>query len=123
MLFEAVIGCGSLDICRLWLTSYWLAGPVTADPRGVAEERPALPKVGVPSLLSSADRARRGWCRGDPIRQTSGPTPSAPFLRHGLFSARVQAATALEFTGLQPGQPGERFVQVGEYTRTVGALR
>ena len=38
MLFEAVIGCGSLDICRLWLTSYWLAGPVTADPRGVAEE-------------------------------------------------------------------------------------
>lgn len=48
MLFEAVIGCGSLDICRLWLTSYWLAGPVTADPRGVAEERPALPKAGVP---------------------------------------------------------------------------
>ena len=39
MLFEAVIGCGSLDICRLWLTSYWLAGPVTADPRGVAEEK------------------------------------------------------------------------------------
>ena len=54
---------------------------------------------------------------------TTHPTPSAPFLRHGLFSARVQAATALEFTGLQPGQPGERFVQVGEYTRTVGALR
>jgi hypothetical protein len=48
---------------------------------------------------------------------------SAPFLRHGLFSARVQPATALEVTGLQPGQPGERFVQVGEYTRTVGALR
>ena len=52
MLFEAVIGYGSLDICRLWLTSYWLAGPVTAVPRGVAEERPALPKVGVPSSLS-----------------------------------------------------------------------
>ena len=31
------------------LTSYWLAGPVTAVPRGVAEERSALPKVGVPS--------------------------------------------------------------------------
>src|ERR1700758_712428 len=30
MLFEAVIGCGSLDICRRWLTSYWLAGPLTA---------------------------------------------------------------------------------------------
>jgi len=43
--------------------------------------------------------------------------------RDGLFSARVQAVTALELTGLQPGQPGERFVQVGEYTRTVGALR
>ena len=49
MLFEAVIGCGSLDTCRLWLTFYWLASPLTADPRGVAEERPALPKVGVPS--------------------------------------------------------------------------
>jgi hypothetical protein len=36
-----------------WLTSYWLASPVAADPRGVAEERPALPKVGVPSLFSS----------------------------------------------------------------------
>ena len=34
MLFEAVIGCGSLDPCRLWLTTYWLAGPVTAAPAG-----------------------------------------------------------------------------------------
>ena len=30
MLFEAVIGCGSLDICRLWLTPYWLVSPLTA---------------------------------------------------------------------------------------------
>jgi hypothetical protein len=35
-----------------WLTSDWLAGPVTAVLQGVAEERPALPKVGVPSSLS-----------------------------------------------------------------------
>lgn len=34
-----------------WLTTYWLASPVTAAPAGVAEERPALPKVGVPSSL------------------------------------------------------------------------
>jgi hypothetical protein len=34
MLFEAMIGCGSLDPCRLWLTSFWLAGPVTAAPAG-----------------------------------------------------------------------------------------
>jgi len=51
MLFEAVIGCGSLDICRLWLTSYWLAGPLTAV-RGEWLKRLALPKVGVPSSLS-----------------------------------------------------------------------
>jgi hypothetical protein len=30
MLFETVIGRGSLDICRLWLTSCWLTGPLTA---------------------------------------------------------------------------------------------
>jgi hypothetical protein len=39
-----------------WLTTYWLASPVTADPRGVAEERPALPKVGVPSSLFPVSR-------------------------------------------------------------------
>jgi hypothetical protein len=52
MLFEAVIGRGSIAFCRLGLTFYWLAGAVTADPRGVAEGRPALPKVDVPSWLS-----------------------------------------------------------------------
>ena len=41
-----------------WLTTYWLASPVTADPRGVAEERPALPKVGVPSSLSNLCRGK-----------------------------------------------------------------
>jgi hypothetical protein len=46
-----------------WLTSYWLASPVTAALRGVAEERPALPKVGVPSSLLNCVEARRGWCR------------------------------------------------------------
>jgi hypothetical protein len=40
------------SLSPFWLTTYWLASPVTADPRGVAEERPALPKVGVPSSLS-----------------------------------------------------------------------
>jgi hypothetical protein len=38
-----------LTSVAFWLTFYWLAGPITAHPRGVAEERPALPKVGVPS--------------------------------------------------------------------------
>jgi hypothetical protein len=42
--------------CRL--TTYWLASPVTAPLRGVAEERPASPKVGVPSSLFQLCRGK-----------------------------------------------------------------
>jgi transposase len=46
-------------VSPFWLTFYWPAGPVTAVPRGVAEERPALPQVGVPSSLSSRSEQER----------------------------------------------------------------
>jgi hypothetical protein len=64
MLFEAVIGCGSLNPCRL-LADYLLAcQPGHRRPcGGVAEERPALPKVGVPSSLLNCVETRRGWCQ------------------------------------------------------------
>jgi hypothetical protein len=36
----------------LWLTSYWLAGPVTAVPRGVAEERRFIDPRVIPALTA-----------------------------------------------------------------------
>jgi hypothetical protein len=41
-----------------WLTTYWLASPVTAALRGVAEERPALGKVGCALLAFELCRGK-----------------------------------------------------------------
>src|SRR5689334_2814305 len=50
-----------------WLTSYWLAGPFTPHLRGVAEEGPAVPNVG---LRSSLFRLCRGKERLIPFSVT-----------------------------------------------------
>jgi hypothetical protein len=65
MLFEAVIGCGSLDFCRLWLTSYWLAGSLTAV-RGEWLKRGRIAESCC-ALLAFMPERMRDWLRGNPI--------------------------------------------------------
>jgi hypothetical protein len=74
-----------------------------------------LVEVGDHSLGEEPDDRLGEDCEAARFELDKMVDPGPPGIRRGR--------TALEFTGLQPGQPGERFVQVGEYTRTVGALR
>src|SRR6516162_11867400 len=64
MLFEAVIGCGSLNPCRL-LADYLLAcQPGHRRPCGEWLKRGLrCRKLVCPPRLSNCVEARRGWCR------------------------------------------------------------
>src|SRR6202035_1317035 len=43
---RGVIGCGSLDFCRRWLTPYWLFRPPPAGRGGGLYRGPAFPNMG-----------------------------------------------------------------------------
>ena len=59
MLFEAVIGCGSLDVCRRWLTSYWLAGPLTAVREEWLKRGLHCPKLVCPPRIHAGSSEKR----------------------------------------------------------------
>jgi Phage integrase family len=86
MLFEAVIGCDSLDFCRLWLTLYWLAGPLTAVRGEWLKRGLHCPKLVCPPRFHAGSSEKRLMCRSVPIPERLVP----------ILQRRIQGRTAGE---------------------------